>query len=187
MVWYIKLQTFREEKIEIRLKELIKNSDYGINFYERGMFVFEKGYYHDKGLSNYVLSEEKNIEGKIQLDLSETQLFVSIKNNQYVKAGGRIFLDLYWKCLQDSIPEYQVLISAKAEGKRSHHWVHTPTSGLYPPELWRKGDLIRDELTLRVPDWMNFGKEAYSINISVVRSTDSSISVGEMVIQPNFF
>lgn len=46
--------------------------------------------------------------------------------------------------------------------------------------------MIRDEITLRVPDWMNFGKEAYSINISVVRSTDFSISAGNVVIQPNF-
>lgn len=182
----VNLLSIGEERRKIGLIDLIKNTDYGINYYKQGMFVFEKGYDYKKGLSNYVLSEEINLEGKILLDLGETQLFVSMKNNQFVKAGGRISIDLHWRCLQDSIPDYQVMVAANAEGKRSHRWIHTPTSGYYPPENWRKGDIIRDEVILNIPAWMNFGKEAYSINMSIVRSTDSSLSIGEMVVQPNF-
>lgn len=182
----VNLQSFSEELRKDRLISLINNTDYGISFFEQGMFVFEKGYDHNKGLSNYVLSEERNFEGKKLLDLGESQLFVSMKSDQFVKAGGKISLDFKWKCLQDSIPEYQVLISAVAESKRNYRWIHTPTNGLYPPENWKKGDIIRDSVTLRVPDWMNFGKEAYSIYVSVVRSADSSLLAGEVVVQPDF-
>jgi hypothetical protein len=68
------------------------------------------------------------------------------------RPGEPVPLTLFWKALVDVPENWQVFIHLDPEGIDSHEYRgygdHYPVFGFYPPIQWKKGEIVRDQVTV---------------------------------------
>ena len=69
------------------------------------------------------------------------------------RPGSRVRVRFYWSTLRPMAEEYKVFVHGDAVGEKQSriHGDHFPAGGRYPTDVWRVGDVIRDEFGLFVP------------------------------------
>ena len=65
--------------------------------------------------------------------------------------GGAATLTLYWRALEEVEQRWAVFVHVDAAGAERLHGDHEPAGGAYPTSAWRRGDVVRDPMVLRVP------------------------------------
>jgi hypothetical protein len=74
---------------------------------------------------------------------------------QTPKPGDAVAVDFYYRVAEESEDDYKIFVHIDDRGGRSErinadHW---PAGGHYPVRAWRRGDLIRDQWTFKVPSY----------------------------------
>ncbi len=67
--------------------------------------------------------------------------------------GRQVTVTFYWTAVGPMEEEYQVFLHGDAVGEKQSriHGDHFPAGGRYPTDVWREGDVIRDEFTIFIP------------------------------------
>lgn len=71
-------------------------------------------------------------------------------NPAVIRPGERFTLRLVWRATQRSGRKYEVFVHLDGPGGRAHG-DHEPVHGLYPTQFWDTGDVVVDEVSMRVP------------------------------------
>ena len=72
------------------------------------------------------------------------------------KAGSSFDITMYFRVDQPLHGDWKVFLHFEAPGKRRQPFDHYGVGGLYPVSQWKKGEIIRDKITVAVPrDWPN--------------------------------
>jgi hypothetical protein len=70
------------------------------------------------------------------------------------RRGGSFDMTLYFRVEQPMHGDWKVFMHFEAPGKRRQPFDHYGIGGLYPVSSWKKGEIIRDTVTVQVPaDW----------------------------------
>lgn len=73
-----------------------------------------------------------------------------------VEPGGGVRLSYFWECLEEVSKDYVVFAHARRDGVEFGD-DHAPLDGLYPTSRWRKGEVVREDRLLRIPDHLGPG------------------------------
>lgn len=65
--------------------------------------------------------------------------------------GDRVTLTLYWRALEDPDTRWSVFVHLDAPGTPRVHGDHAPAGGRYPTNAWRRGEVVRDPVVVRIP------------------------------------
>lgn len=73
------------------------------------------------------------------------------------RPGDSVAVEFYYRVLDESEEEYKVFVHVDDRGGQTEringdHW---PASGRYPVKAWRKGEIVRDRWSFRVPSFYN--------------------------------
>ena len=73
-------------------------------------------------------------------------------NPRTPKRGDRVSVTLFWGALKPVNEDYQVFVHGDAKGgnARRLHGDHFPAKGKYPTDVWRPGEIIVDEFSMKV-------------------------------------
>ncbi len=73
------------------------------------------------------------------------------------KPGDAVAVDYYFRVLEESEEDFKVFVhiddrGGQAERINGDHW---PAAGRYPVKVWRKGEIVKDRWSFRVPSYYN--------------------------------
>lgn len=75
------------------------------------------------------------------------------------RAGDTLRVTLYWQCLAAIRDDLQVTVSGVDEsGRERLRADHYPADGRYPTYQWRPGDVVADEIAIRLPPDFDAGR-----------------------------
>jgi hypothetical protein len=70
------------------------------------------------------------------------------------RPGGTVSVQFYYRVLDEAEEDYRVFVHAEPHGVseriNADHW---PAGGRYPTSAWRRGELIRDSWSFKVPSY----------------------------------
>lgn len=66
-------------------------------------------------------------------------------------AGRPTALTLYWRVLAEPEARWDVFVHLDGPGVPRVHGDHAPARGAYPTTAWRRGEIVRDPLSLTLP------------------------------------
>lgn len=70
------------------------------------------------------------------------------------KVGGNFDLVMYFRVDQPIAGDWKVFVHLEAPGKKRSPFDHYGVNGLYPVGQWKKGEIIKDSVSISVPgDW----------------------------------
>lgn len=69
-----------------------------------------------------------------------------------LRPGQRATITLYWRALEDPEARWTVFVHLDAPGAPRLHGDHAPAAGQYPTSAWRRGEVVRDPVVVRVPE-----------------------------------
>ncbi|GMV17570.1 MAG: hypothetical protein AMXMBFR56_57940 [Polyangiaceae bacterium] len=73
--------------------------------------------------------------------------------------GETLRVTLYWQCLARIGDDLRIIVSGVDEtGRERLRADHYPADGRYPTYQWRVGDVVADELTIRLPEGFDAGR-----------------------------
>lgn len=68
--------------------------------------------------------------------------------------GGSVTLTLFWRVDQPLPGDWKIFVHMEAPGLKRQPFDHYGVGGLYPLSQWKKGEIIKDTVTMEVPgDW----------------------------------
>ena len=71
-------------------------------------------------------------------------------------AGNTVELLMYFKVNKPVTGDWKIFVHFEAPGKRRQPFDHYGVGDLYPVGQWKKGEIIRDKVTIAIPkDWPN--------------------------------
>ncbi|MFN2206413.1 MAG: hypothetical protein ACK2UT_10900 [Candidatus Promineifilaceae bacterium] len=100
-------------------------------------------------------------------------------------AGDAVSLVLYWESLAPVAEDYDVFVHLMdASGKLVAQNDRQPLSGLAATSVWRPGDLIRDPVTVTLPEDLDAGE--YTLRLGIyLRETNERLPVSGAAAQDN--
>lgn len=107
---------------------------------------------------------QKSLGGQVELlgyNLSSTAL----------RPGDPLPLSLFWRAESDLDEDYFVLLRLQDEGDTS--WTlhrERPASGSYPTTLWEQGEVVREQLDVRIPADVPHGRHTLMVGLADVGS-----------------
>ena len=71
-----------------------------------------------------------------------------------ITGGTQVTLSLFWRVDQPIAGDWKIFVHMEAPGLKRQPFDHYGVGGLYPLSQWKKGEIIRDSVTMDVPgDW----------------------------------
>jgi hypothetical protein len=108
------------------------------------------------GLSSVILSEAPVPARRVGAIFGESVELVGIDYRPALpKPGDKVEVTYYWRVLDEADVDYKVFVHVDDRGGRSNrinadHW---PAGGKYPTGVWRRGEVILDRWSFRVPGY----------------------------------
>ncbi|MBK8994396.1 MAG: beta-lactamase family protein [Myxococcales bacterium] len=80
--------------------------------------------------------------------------------------GDTLRITLYWQCLARIGDDLRVIVSGVDEtGRERLRADHYPADGRYPTYQWRVGDVVADELAIRLPEGFDAGRLTFWLGL----------------------
>jgi hypothetical protein len=94
--------------------------------------------------------------------------------------GQRVRLVWYFECLEEMSEPYRVFVHLSVPGpdgelRKVAGADHDPAAGAFPTDLWRKGNIIRDEHEVDLP---RFAGKAVVVHVGMYRKADRLTAEG---------
>lgn len=165
---------------------ILKNQNYGLIYFKNGITVFKKGANYQKGLNILFVASQsldqmtRNSPKIVHNDfefLGYSNVFTVGKNNDILHAS------IYWK-VNKRIDKYYQFIYFVNNQKSILNDFSYPTLGLYPTNKWPEGQVIRDEVYLKLPQ--NRGLKKYSISLLIEENKTEVLTNPEKLATPLF-
>ena len=92
-------------------------------------------------------------KAEVKFDDKITLLGYDLKGTP-ARKGGTFDLTMYFRVDQPVTGDWKVFVHFEAPGKRRQPFDHYGVGGLYPVGMWKKGEIVRDTVSIQVPaDW----------------------------------
>jgi hypothetical protein len=106
-----------------------------------------------EALSEVLVKKAPRGAESVDVSLKNTIRIVSAEvNKSPVSPGGKIELTTYFEALKSTDRDWRVFLHIDRRGGPYRiHGDHDPADGRYQTSLWRKGEIIKDAFTKRVP------------------------------------
>jgi hypothetical protein len=162
--------------------------------HKEGIFIFKKGYNQKKGLYNFALAKNPNIGHKKEIKFNDDIKILGYSiDKKNVQSGSTLHLTYYWQALRDIKEDYYItthlepfVVWNTLKSKYEFEWIHEPVSGFYPTSKWKKGDIIRDELIVKIPDKIRLGDYRLNINVYKRSQTGANNTLASFQILPRY-
>ncbi len=106
-----------------------------------------------KGLSDVILTEAPAVPRMGAVFGDAVELVGAELSPAVAKAGDAVRVTFYYRVLDEADEDYKVFVhaddrSGRADRINGDHWT---ANNRYPTTLWRKGEVVKDVWTLRIP------------------------------------
>jgi uncharacterized membrane protein len=152
-----------------RIEKVLRNKEYGIVNYEDGVCLFKNGADYDNGIKKLALSVGAEI------DISNTQLLneqISLLGyNSYpqlkiwykeegikgLQWRNELHFTCFWTTQMDRVDNFNFTFRIQNQ-EYKNTFSHSPVFGLYSPKMWKKNDIIKDEIYWEIPAEVKSGE-----------------------------
>lgn len=86
--------------------------------------------------------------------------------NNLTKKDGKIHYTFFWKCLNEMSNDYNLVLHISQNEKILYQTEYSPIYGWYPTSKWIKGEILKEEVDIMLPEIISEGK--YNVSIRVV-------------------
>jgi len=119
--------------------------------------------YDRKSLSDVLLRDAPAVPKVGAVFGDAVELVGAELDPQVAKAGDSVRVTFYYRVLDEADEDYKVFVHADDRGGRADringdHWA---ANNRYPTTLWRKGEVVKDVWTLKIPG--NYQGEGYDL------------------------
>jgi hypothetical protein len=132
-------------------------------------------------LARNVLQAKPDIGHPIRAEFAEGVALLGFDISPEIPSiGGEIELTLYFEALKKIEKNWQIFIHVDGHGHEFHriNGDHFPVDGLFPTSQWLPGDIVRDQVKLKVP--IEFTASRYTIYLGFY------IGDRRMTVKPGF-
>lgn len=144
--------------------ELLKNKGYGVSGYSDGVIVFEKGV--NRSFKEYVEADPSEITNHTSVNFNNEIMLRGFNlNKTYFKVGEECRITLFWEALDNVKEDLRFLIRLTKYNKTFKEIIYQPFEGFYPTGQWKKGDFLKEEISIRLPKEIMLSKEPLFMEI----------------------
>ncbi len=97
-----------------------------------------------------------DLDQKLEVKFEDklTLLGYKLEPKDKAAAGGNLTLSLFWRVDQPLPGDWKIFVHMEAPGLKRQPFDHYGVGGLYPLAQWKKGEIIKDTVTMDIPgDW----------------------------------
>ena len=97
-----------------------------------------------------------DLDTKLEVKFEDklTLLGYKLEPKDKAAAGGNLTLSLFWRVDQPLPGDWKIFVHMEAPGLKRQPFDHYGVGGLYPLSQWKKGEIIKDTVTMEIPgDW----------------------------------
>ncbi|MCO4762349.1 MAG: carbohydrate-binding family 9-like protein [Myxococcales bacterium] len=103
-----------------------------------------------------VLKTAPKMQHERKIDFEDRITLLGYDLNGTPTAGGRVELVMYFKVNKPVTGDWKIFVHFEAPGKRRQPFDHYGVGELYPVAQWKKGEIIKDKVSIAIPkDWPN--------------------------------
>lgn len=109
----------------------------------------------EQQISDNVLSAPPaTLQTKVDVGFEDKITLLGYETKGDIKKGSTVDLTLYFRVDQPVTGDWKVFVHFEAPGKRRQPFDHYGIGGLYPVQNWKKGEIVRDTVSIQIPaDW----------------------------------
>jgi hypothetical protein len=167
---------------------LWRNKDYGVKGCNDGILVIKKG--ETGTLLDCVRFKEVKPSHAANITLDGIIELVGYDiDEEYVKRGSQIKVTYYWKALRDIDKKYGIVSIFKKPKVEEFSYFHKPVYGLYPTDRWVKGDIIKDEVFVKIPHDLKIVKSPFTIFVALANLSGEGgeKGFGDIFVLPDLY
>jgi hypothetical protein len=113
---------------------------------------------------------EYAIEEPVYL-LGDEVALVGYEMDEKKEGGETLYLELYWQALSKMDKDYTVFVHlTDEEGQILAQWDSQPRGGAYPTSLWDKGEVVKDEHELILPEDVPAGEYQIAVGMYLLET-----------------
>lgn len=112
----------------------------------------------ERQIAENVLKEAPKTQHPLDINFDNKITLLGYDIQGEVKAGASFDLTMFFRVDQPVHGDWKVFVHFEAPGKRRQPFDHYGVGGLYPVSQWKKGEIVRDKVTVAVPGNWPAGK-----------------------------
>ncbi len=107
-------------------------------------------------ITDNVLKAAPKMQHDHKIDFEDRVTLLGYDLTGATTAGNTVELAMYFKVNKPVSGDWKIFVHFEAPGKRRQPFDHYGVGELYPVGQWKKGEIIRDKVTIAIPkDWPN--------------------------------
>ena len=111
------------------------------------------------------------IEKPVHFELSDEVALVGYEMDEEKESGEKLSLKLYWQALSEMDRDYTVFVHlTDSEGQVLAQWDSQPRGGAYPTSLWDRGEVVKDEDELILPEDIPTGEYQIAVGMYLLET-----------------
>lgn len=146
------------------LQKLVSNPDYGVVAYRIGIVIFKRG--SKQRLADIFCIDTPSIGNSQGLNFDNGIMLLGYNMTpKILKRGKILYITYFWRVLRDIQHNYRIASRFHKVDNRGadFEWFHQPCYGLYHTSRWREGDIIKDEVAIKMPS--GFMPGTYKVSV----------------------
>lgn len=110
----------------------------------------------EQSISENVLKQAPKLQHDRKINFEDRVMLLGYDLKGAPKAGTTIELSMYFKVNKPVSGDWKIFVHFEAPGKRRQPFDHYGVGNLYPVGQWKKGEIVRDKVSIAIPkDWPN--------------------------------
>jgi 4-amino-4-deoxy-L-arabinose transferase-like glycosyltransferase len=107
----------------------------------------------------------------LYFELGDEVALVGYEMDERKERGETLSLKLYWQALSEMDRDYTVFVHfIGQEGQILAQWDSQPREGAYPTSLWDRGEVVRDERELALPEELPAGEYQIAVGMYLLET-----------------
>jgi hypothetical protein len=114
---------------------------------------------------------EYAIDKPVHFELGNEVALIGYEMDERKERGETLSLQLYWQVLSKMDRDYTVFVHlTDKEGQILAQWDSRPRRGAYPTSLWDRGEVVKDEHKLSLPEDTPAGKHQIAVGMYLLET-----------------
>ncbi|RJQ27189.1 DUF2079 domain-containing protein [Candidatus Parcubacteria bacterium] len=179
--------------IENEIQSVLKDPNYGLDYYNDGFIIFKRGKDKDLGLKSIYIDADdaENINNNrlnIPIDGGLYLYGIEVEPKIRTSIGSGIPISIYWKVSSKQENDFKVFISFIHDEIKMDDWIHTPLFNLIPPSRWRAGTLVKDSFIVPIANEFIVHYKPYKIGVKILKEVNHVVgppaSISDLYVLP---
>lgn len=103
---------------------------------------------------NVLAAPPASMANKVDVKFEDKITLMGYETKGEFKKGSTVDLTMYFRVDQPVTGDWKVFVHFESPGKRRQPFDHYGVGGLYPVQSWKKGEIVRDTISIQIPaDW----------------------------------